>query len=556
MSHRGVDDGTREPARFATGATGTETVDAPAQLRLLLRDLLALLALPAMCNGRGPAETLALALDAIEAVLPESFVYARVSWSDEALELLRRGGQDAPAALPAVRAALEGCLDHGAPTAVSLPGRPLGAVRAAVAPLALLAERGAIVVGSRRLDFPDPNDMILLRAAASLAAGSLDTARALAERERASRAKDEFLAMLGHELRNPLAPIVTAMELLRDPGGGEPRRELRIIERQVGHLLRLVDDLLDISRITRGKVDLALRPVEVAAFVARGIEMASPLIEQRRHHLRVEVPAGLVVEGDETRLAQVVSNLLSNAAKYTPPGGHIEVLAGDEDEAVLLRVRDDGGGVAPDLLPCMFDIFVRSRGGLSQREGGLGLGLTIVKNLVQLHGGQVWARSDGPGAGCEVSVRLPLHRAHVAAARPLPAAAGLALPRGGRALRLLVVDDNEDAAQLLAELLRLAGHEVAIAHDCARALQALEEQRPDVAILDLGLPVMDGWELAARIRARHGDAAPGLIALTGYGQEGDRARSAAAGFGSHLVKPVGVVELLEAVAAAARRDGR
>ncbi|MBX3467098.1 MAG: response regulator [Planctomycetes bacterium] len=397
--------------------------------------------------------------------------------------------------------------------------------------------------------------MILLRAAASLAASSLGTARALAERERASRAKDEFLAMLGHELRNPLAPIVTAMELLRERGDLGQRRELRIIERQVGHLLRLVDDLLDISRITRGKVDLARRPLEVAAFVARGIEMASPLVEQRRHHLRVEAPAGLVVDGDETRLAQVVSNLLSNAAKYTPPGGHLEVLAGAEDGAAVVCVRDDGDGVAPDLLPCMFDIFVRGRAELSQREGGLGLGLTIVKNLVHLHGGEVSARSDGPGAGCEVSVRLPLHRARVAAERRPPAADDLARAREGRALRLVVVDDNEDAAQLLAELLRLAGHDVTVAHDCARALAAVEERRPDVAILDLGLPVMDGWELAALIRARLGDAAPGLIALTGYGQEGDRARSAAAGFGSHLVKPVGVAELFEAVAAAARARG-
>jgi signal transduction histidine kinase/ActR/RegA family two-component response regulator len=371
------------------------------------------------------------------------------------------------------------------------------------------------------------------------------------EAEEANRAKDEFLAMLGHELRNPLSPIVTALELLRLRGTlATHPRELGILERQVKHLTRLVDDLLDVSRITRGKVDLKVEPVELAVVVAKAVEMASPLLDRRQHRLAVEVPAdGLRVQGDPVRLAQVVANLLTNAARYTPPGGHVQVRArrvhGEDEGAgeVELAVADDGQGLSADLLPRVFDLFVQGPRAIDRQEGGLGIGLTLVRSLVSLHGGSVEARSDGPGQGSTFVVRLPLLAAPGLA---LPEA-GPAIAKGGSPLRILVVDDNQDAADLLGTLLAVDGHEVLTAHDGLGALALVEDAAPDVAVLDLGLPVMDGFELAALMRGRLGDAAPVFIAVTGYGQPADRDRSRDAGFQAHLVKPVDAGVLLATI---------
>jgi signal transduction histidine kinase len=355
--------------------------------------------------------------------------------------------------------------------------------------------------------------------------------------EGANRAKDEFLAMLGHELRNPLSPIVTALQLMKLRGDGADR-ERTVIERQVAHLTRLVDDLLDVSRIARGKVELKIELVEIAEVVVKAIEMASPLLEQRAHALELDVPRhGLLVRGDATRLAQVVSNLLTNAAKYTPAGGRIAVTAALKTEAVELRVRDNGIGISPDVMAHVFELFVQERQGLDRAHGGLGLGLTIVRNLVQLHGGTVTAESGGMGKGSEFVVRLPL-------ASPLrvPAADVDRPQRTGLAAdvarRILVVDDNEDSAAMLAEALRFRGHEVRVAHDGPAALAISAAFQPQVAFLDIGLPVMDGYELASRLRQQPGLDRLRLLALTGYGQESDGERSRAAGFHEHLVKPL------------------
>ena len=376
----------------------------------------------------------------------------------------------------------------------------------------------------------------------------LDVARAAAERaEQASRVKDEFLAMLGHELRNPLAPIFTALELMKlrpQPGAG---RERTIIERQARHLARLVDDLLDVSRIAAGRVRLDLAPVELAEAVARGLELARPLVEQNQHALRAEVPQGLLVKGDLTRLSQVVSNLLNNAAKYTPPGGNLAVRAAREGDWLVLRVTDDGLGLSPALLPRVFDLFSQGSQSLDRARGGLGLGLAIVRSLVQLHGGTVTAHSEGEGRGSEFVVRLPALEAAAGTALPgsAPPPDRRKAPRG----RVLVVDDNEDAASLLAEALSLAGFTAHVAHESAAALAAAETFRPDVALLDLGLPVVDGFELARRLRAHPGLGALKLVAVTGYGQASDRERTRQAGFDEHLIKPVGL-EQLEGVVAA------
>ena len=362
--------------------------------------------------------------------------------------------------------------------------------------------------------------------------------------ESASRAKDEFMAMLGHELRNPLSPILTALHLMKLRGEAGSARERVIIERQVTHLSRLVDDLLDVSRIASGRIEIKRERIDIADAVAQAIEMSSPLLEQRTHRLHVEVAKGLRVDGDLTRLSQVISNLLTNAAKYTPPRGDISVRAKRVDGDVQVSVKDSGTGIAADMLPHIFDLFVQERQAVERSQGGLGIGLTIVRSLVELHGGSVSVRSDGPGKGSEFIVRLPAvaERAAEISSSERAEPAEVTRPESTRG-RVLVVDDNEDSAQLLAEVLVQKGYDARIALDAASALRLAAEMRPDIAILDIGLPVMDGYELAAHLRALPDLGDVDLIALTGYGQEADRRRTGQAGFRHHLVKPVDITAL-------------
>lgn len=350
----------------------------------------------------------------------------------------------------------------------------------------------------------------------------------------ASRAKDEFLAMLGHELRNPLSPIVTALQLMRMRGDTTTEREQAIIQRQVEHMVRLVDDLLDVSRITRGKIELKCEHVQLPAVLAKAVEQAGLLLQKGKHRLHTEVPTDLRCHCDPVRLAQVVSNLLTNAARYTPPGGDIGLRAWREpDGRVGIAVRDNGTGIAPEILPRVFDLFYQGPRGIERAEGGLGIGLALVRNLVKLHGGSVEAHSDGPGRGSEFVVWLPSTTGDDASAAPMERDT----PAGRSAARILLVDDNQDAAETLALLLQHYGHEVHAFRDPMAALAALPELRPEIAILDIGLPLLDGYELGARIRAICGESCK-LIAVTGYGQPADRGRSEAAGFDHHLVKPV------------------
>ncbi|WP_437907065.1 ATP-binding protein [Sorangium sp. So ce327] len=364
--------------------------------------------------------------------------------------------------------------------------------------------------------------------------------------ERANRAKDEFLAMLGHELRNPLAPIVTALHLMRLRAGGHAERERLVIERQIKHLTALVDDLLDVSRITRGKVELKKQRIEITEVVAKAVELASPLLEQRRHHLTVAVPSsGLAVDGDVTRLAQVVSNLLTNAAKYTESGGEIAVRAERTEGEVVLSVRDNGIGIAPEMLASVFERFVQERQALDRSQGGLGLGLAIVHNLIAMHGGRVSAHSEGRGRGSEFTLRLPAaanaSAPGAAPARPQAGTQGTPAPAGR--CRILLVDDNLDAVELLAESLGALGYTTRVAYDGPSALRIAEKFAPDVALLDIGLPVMDGYELARRLREQPAGERVRLFAITGYGQEADFRRSKGAGFETHLVKPIQIDRL-------------
>ncbi len=402
-------------------------------------------------------------------------------------------------------------------------------------------------VGVLVLRYPTPqtfsaDDRALMLTLAEMCAQALERARLFEAELSASRAKDEFLAMLGHELRNPLAPITTAIELMKLRGETHSIREREVIERQLGHITHLVDDLLDISRITRGKLDLALRPTDVADVVARAVEMASPLLEQRLHELSLTVPQGLTIHADPARMAQVIANLLTNAAKYTQRKGQIAVDASAENGQVQIRVRDNGSGIDPELLPRVFDLFAQGRRTFDRSEGGLGIGLALVKNLVSMHGGTVEVTST-VGVGSEFTVRLPLHTAATTSASSSDA------PTASRAgkRRILVVDDNRDFAEMLADSLTSMGYQVALASDAVTALERLRDFHAEAALLDLGLPVLDGFELARQIRAQFPDRTPRLIAVTGYGQRHDRDRSADVGFADHLVKPIDLDAMVSAI---------
>jgi PAS domain S-box-containing protein len=394
------------------------------------------------------------------------------------------------------------------------------------------------------------DDRSLVQELGQRAALALDNSRLYAEAETArhqaelaSRAKDEFLAVLGHELRNPLAPIVTALELMQRRDPVVHAAERRVIVRQVAHLSRLIDDLLDISRITQGKIQLRRETVDLKAVVASAIELTLPVYDKRQSPVDVQLaPEPATVRGDPVRLAQVFSNLLINAAKFTPIDGRVSLQLGADAGMAVIRVQDTGRGIGPELLPRVFDLFVQGQQGIDRRSGGLGLGLTIVKSLVEMHGGTVRVDSEGAGLGSCFTVSLPLvDNAPVQASRPAP------LEAGAPGSRLLVVDDNTDAAESLADLLRMLGYEVRTAGHAQAALGLLDSFVPELGLLDIGLPDIDGYELAARLRADPRCQGLRLVALTGYGRENDRARALAAGFDEHLVKPVAIERLVQVV---------
>ncbi|WP_167758616.1 hybrid sensor histidine kinase/response regulator [Zemynaea arenosa] len=370
------------------------------------------------------------------------------------------------------------------------------------------------------------------------------TERISAENElkEASRRKDVFLAMLAHEIRNPLAPISTAAQLLR-LAGSDTRRVAQagdIISRQVRHLTELVDDLLDVSRVTRGQVELEMALVDIKSTVHAAIEQSRPLIETRHHVLSTRMEADHAwVKGDRTRLVQVVVNLLNNAAKYTPQGGQLDLSVHVHSGEVKICVSDNGSGIEPELLPHVFDLFTQGERTPDRSQGGLGIGLALVKSMVGLHGGRVEAFSDGPGKGATFEVVLPLAQADPAD-RP---ATGPSAGPDTRPARILVVDDNVDAGESLSALLEAEGHQVLVLADAAGALARADEYRPDVFILDIGLPDMSGFDLARALRARPVHARATMVALTGYGQPHDRVLSRAAGFDHHLVKPADLERL-------------
>jgi CheY-like chemotaxis protein/two-component sensor histidine kinase len=358
--------------------------------------------------------------------------------------------------------------------------------------------------------------------------------------KQADRLKDQVLAMLAHELRNPLAPIRNCLLVIRQAGGDPDLLEqvLEMAERQVQHMTRLLDDLLDVSRINQGRIVLRPEEVDLAPLTRRAVDALKPLYEERRLRLTVELPSQPIrITGDPTRLEQVVNNLLNNAAKYTEPGGHVELTVQHEGAEVVLRIHDNGIGIPPEMLSRIFDLFVQVERRVRRSQGGVGIGLTLVRKLVELHGGTVEAFSPGPGHGSEFVVRLPA-RSPKSGDRRTPAKEPDFLNNSESRHRVLVVDDNVDAAVSLGMLLRLAGQEVRVAYDGATALRQAQEFQPHLVLLDIGMPGMDGYEVCRHMRQELGMDQTTVVALTGWGQDEDRRRSQEAGFNHHIVKPV------------------
>jgi PAS domain S-box-containing protein len=385
------------------------------------------------------------------------------------------------------------------------------------------------------------------RANAALMESRDELQRLNADLSEVDRRKDEFLAVLAHELRNPLAPIMNATQYLRLKGPAEPglQNARDIIDRQVRQLVRLVDDLLDVSRISSGKISLRRERISLAWIVTNAVESSRPLIESENHQLTVTLPPQPVyLDADLTRLAQVLQNLLNNAAKYTMPGGKIGLHAEFDGKFVAIRVVDSGIGIPHDMLARVFDLFTQVDRSIERATGGLGIGLTLVQRLVELHGGTVAARSEGAGKGSEFTVRLP---AFAESSADAAATRKRDLTSSGR-LRIVIVDDNVDAADTLAEVLAASGHDVNTAYDGVGALGAFDSHRPDVVLLDIGLPRMNGYDVARKIRASDPQGSVVLVAVTGWGQEEDRRRSQEAGFNHHLVKPVDPASLASILA--------
>jgi signal transduction histidine kinase/DNA-binding response OmpR family regulator len=437
---------------------------------------------------------------------------------------------------------------------------------------------GTLFFASRRRPRFEIEELAVMQVCCDQLAIGADRARLLAELEKradqlaeADRRKDEFLAMLGHELRNPLAPMVTALQIMKMKGTDDPAvmKARRAMDRQLQHIVRLVDDLLDVSRINRGKIELKRGPVELEGVLEHALQTSRPLIEDHGHSLAVRAPQnGAMIDVDPTRLSQVISNLLNNAAKYTPRGGHVWLDVDVDGRDVAIKVRDDGIGVDGAMLGRIFDMFVQSPRGADRSLGGLGIGLTLVKRLVELHGGSVSADSLGKGQGAEFTVHLPgvlvveptdededekdEGHDHEPSVRQVPPVFALGSTRGATTsspptmtpLHILVVEDNSDIRDTLRDLLVMCGHQVDVAEDGERGLEMILEREPQVALIDIGLPGLDGYRVARALKDRlKNGRKTRLIALTGYGQPDDRRRALDAGFDAHLVKPVDLEHL-------------
>ena len=446
----------------------------------------------------------------------------RVSTFDEGAEMLQRGDHDVY------------LIDYrlGAHNGLEL----LRQFAASAAPLIMLTGQDDREVDLEAMRSGAMDYLVKGQIDAALLERSIRYSIARKRTEESLRRKDEFLAMLGHELRNPLAPIRTALHILDMPQAGPDAitRAKGVLHRQVEHLVRLVDDLLDVSRIVLRRIELRKEPSDLRDIVRHAVETAESVIEARGHTLAIHAPAdSIVVVADAVRLAQAITNLLVNAANHSEQAGPIHLTVTRDDRMVRIAVRDWGVGIPPELLPNIFDLFVQGERSLARSQGGLGIGLTLVKGIAELHGGSVSASSDGPGTGSEFVIRIPAADQPTVRTAVPPAPP----PNGGRR-HVLIVDDNVDAAESITLMLRLNGHRVDVAHDGFAAVEIATRQRPDVILLDIGLPGRDGYEVARLLRADEGLAQTKIVALTGYGQREDQRRARDAGMDLHLTKPV------------------
>jgi signal transduction histidine kinase/CheY-like chemotaxis protein len=518
------------------------TPDETQNLRRCVRDLVALSTLPAIW-GNADAPTIGRSLaEVLLRLLSVDFVYVRLPGRAgrppaEAARTRRRT-ESAGRAHEIGQALAPWLQPNGAGTPPSIPS-PVGdeTVRLAVFPIGPGHDHGLLAAGCARPDFPTDTERLLLGVAVNQAAGLLqrkETEEALRE---ADRRKDEFLATLAHELRNPLAPLRNGLQVMKLARGDAKAVEQArgMMERQLAQMVRLIDDLLDVSRITRGKLRLRRERVELAEVVRSAVEGSRPLLEAQVHRLTVALPPEPVyLDADPTRLAQVLGNLLTNAAKYTDRGGNIALTAGRQGGAVVVSVKDNGIGIAAEHLPGLFEMFSQVAPAQERSQGGLGLGLALVKGLVEMHGGTVEARSGGPGQGSEFLVRLPPATGPSIPGPAAPADRG----EGAPPCRILIADDNRDVVDSLAMLLRLQNHVVQVARDGREAVEAAGRFRPDVVFLDIGMPALNGLQAARQIRNQPGGEEMLLVAITGWGQDEDRRRATEAGFDHHLTKPV------------------
>jgi signal transduction histidine kinase/ActR/RegA family two-component response regulator len=518
-------------------------LDETQSLRRCIRELAALSVLSAAWSRTDPQEIAVSLADVLLRSLPQTdFIYVRLLIP--AVEVVRtHDGQEAADRTREIGHILEPLLRSGGGPAPVLPN-PVGEGTAhlAIIPMGYDGDCGFVVAGSQQRDFPTQTDRLLLSVGANQATVVLQHKRAEAALQETDRRKDEFLAILAHELRNPLAPLRNALSILRLRGADAQILEQtrNIMERQLQQMVRLIDDLMDISRVTRGKIELRKERLDLAAVIRDALETSRPLIEESGHEIQVSCPPEpLFLNADPTRLAQVFANLLNNAAKYTPRGGRIWLTAERQEDSVFVKVRDTGVGIPAHMLLRIFETFTQVDRSLERPQGGLGIGLALVRSLVELHGGSVVARSDGPGQGSELIVRLPVE--------PPPGKAKAPGEDGKQGImakhRILVVDDNKDSADSLAMLLTLQGSEVRTAYDGLEAIEAAASFKPDVILSDIGMPGLDGYQAAQRIRERLHGSKVVLVAMTGWGQEEDKRRSMAAGFDFHLVKPVDPADL-------------
>ncbi len=508
----------------------------PPKFAETLRNLMGLLALPGLWIGRNAQAIMRITFEAIERAIPIRFLYSEAQLEPDAISALLMWDRnfESEDLLNTWENEISSIkfieMHEGKPYELEIRNETLRMVRLS---LGYGPTAGTIWLGSAKQDFPTLTDLAFIRAAITLAGTGILTAKAQQEAEKANRAKDEFMAILGHELRNPLAPIMMSVDVLKLKNKGELPKELQIIDRQSKHLAQLVDDLLDVSRITSGKIVLKDDLVNLNDVLARAIENCAPLLNEKRHHLSQQLlnDPQPIIRGDSYRLIQIFTNLLNNAAKFMSEGGHIHVSSALNGAMIQICVQDQGPGISADLIPNIFNMFEQGGQTIERSKGGLGIGLSVVKSLVELHAGRVQVEST-EGQGARFSVLLPL-----VFESNIESSATVQTIAAAPAKKILLVDDNLDGLQMLAEYLEIIGYTLATAAHPQQALGVIESFAPDIVILDIGLPEMSGYELAGLIHSKSKQK-PFMIALTGYGQQKDIAMSRQAGFDYHLTKPI------------------